>query len=340
MTYWPAATIADLRACGAEHRRSTTRRGSCWARRARRRAPKSSSSNRALIGHPHRRGEELALDESFVSLSATLATNSGVRAEGIEQPRRAAGRRSRCRVGPGVCPGRPGPACRRFARSRTAAAGARLVEAFARCRSSINRSAPATAAWCTSGARLANARTGRDPRKRPGPDRCRARRGEVCVSAGAPTKRCSKRWPSTASPPSDDLPIADYPVSGRVLGGIKYAVQIDRQRPRQRPQRSQAPAGLRRTLIADGPGGLPGREPRHHRVALPIGRAGVDARGDQPGTGDRQPVLVGDRNPLALTSIRRSALPLRQFYNERRARNSRLTDSGRPHICTTSARPS
>ena len=61
--------------------------------------------------------------------------------------------------------------------------------------------------------------------------------------------------------------------------------------------------------------------------------------GDQPRPGDREPVRVGDPGPAGGARRRRRGTAA-GAQSERRARNSRLTDSGRPHIWTISARPS
>ena len=112
-----------------------------------------------------------------------------------------------------------------------------------------------------------------------------------------------------------------------------------RRRPRERPARGRRCCSASASAPAHGPGRQSRREHRDHR-GLPARRARLDAGRGQPRPGDREPVRV--RDPDALRTRRRARA--RRAPSRARASGGRGTragrDSGRPHICTTSARPS
>ena len=220
-----ATTIADLRARGASIAIDDAGAGHAGLKQLMRVRPDIVKLDRALISGIHDDQAQTALVESFVRFSRDVGAI--VCAEGIESLDELAVLADLdVEWGQGYVLGRPGPPWPEVSPVATEVCRASLVEAF---RSMPVEHQPISASdrrLVHVSARLANARTGRDLDNVLALIAAELGAEKICVSAWRADEEVLETLAEYGQPTEQTIfPIADYPVSARVLRD-QYAVQV------------------------------------------------------------------------------------------------------------------
>ncbi len=220
-----AATIADLRARGARIAIDAAGAGHAGLKQLMRVRPDIVKLDRALISGIHSDQAQTALVESFVRFSRDVGAI--VCAEGIETlDELAVVADLDVEWGQGYVLGRPGPAWPEVSPAAAEVCRASLLEAF---RSMPVEHQPISASdrrLVHVSARLASARTGRDLDNALALIAAELGAEKICVSAWRADEEVLETLAEYGQPTDQTIfPIADYPVSARVLRD-QHAVQV------------------------------------------------------------------------------------------------------------------